>query len=128
MSENDERLWAAIAHASILLNLLTAFLGVITPLIIYLVYKDRSRYVAGQAMQAFVFQLVWWVGGGILVGLAWAAVALMSIVLVGLLCVPIAILVSLIPVAACIYGIVGALQAYEGRDFRYWLIADWVKA
>jgi hypothetical protein len=128
MSENDERLWAAIAHASILLNLLTAFLGVITPLIIYLVYKDRSRYVAGQAMQAFVFQLVWWVGGGILVGLTWAAVALMSIVLVGLLCVPIAILVSLIPVAACIYGIVGALQAYEGRDFRYWLIADWVKA
>ena len=128
MSENDERLWAAIAHASILLNLLTAFLGVLAPLVIYLVYKDRSRYVAGQAMQAFVFQLVWWVGGGILVGLAWAAVALMSIVLVGLLCVPIAILVSLIPVAACIYGIVGALQAYEGREFRYWLIADWVKA
>ena len=127
MSEQDERLWAALAHASILLNLVTAFLGVIAPLIIYLVYKDRSRYVAGQAMQAFVFQLVWWVGGGILVGLAWAAVAFLTIVLVGILCVPIAIIVSLIPVAACIYGIVGALQAYEGREFRYWLIADWVK-
>ncbi|HUF36972.1 MAG TPA: DUF4870 domain-containing protein [Anaerolineales bacterium] len=127
MSEKDERLWAALAHASILLNLLTAFLGVLTPLIIYLVYKDRSQFVARHAMQAFVFQLVWWVGGGILVGLSWTAVGFLSLVIVGILCVPIAILISLIPVAACIYGIVGALQAYEGRAFRYWLIADWVK-
>ena len=127
MSEKDERLWEALAHASILLNLVTGFLGVITPLVIYLVYKDRSRYVARQAMQGFVFQLVWWVGGGILVGLAWGAVAFLSFILIGFLCIPIALIASLIPFAALIYGIVGALQTYEGKDFRYWLIADWVK-
>jgi uncharacterized Tic20 family protein len=127
MSEKDERLWAAIAHASILLNLVSGLLGVIAPLVIYLVYKERSRFVANHAMQAFVFQLVWWVGGGILAGVAWAAVAFLSIFLVGLLCIPVAIVISLVPVAACVYGIIGALQAYEGKDFRYWLIADWVK-
>lgn len=127
MSEKDERMWAAFAHASILLNLVTGFLGVIAPLVIYLAYKDRSRFVASQAMQGFVFQLVWWVGGGILVGISWAAVSVASLFIIGILCIPIALILSLIPVAAIIYGIIGALQAYEGKEFRYWLIADWVK-
>lgn len=127
MSENDERLWAALAHASVLLNLASGFLGVIAALVIYLVYKDRSRYVADHAKQAFVFQLVWWVGGGILAGIAWAAVGVLSMFLIGLLCIPIALIISLFPLAAVVYGVVGALQAYEGKPFRYWLIADWVK-
>jgi uncharacterized Tic20 family protein len=127
MSEKDERTWAALAHASILLNLVTGFLGVIAPLVIYLVYKDRSRYVANQSMQAFVFQLVWWVGGGFLIGISWAAVSFLTLVIVGFLCIPIALLVSLIPIVAIIYAIIGAMQTYEGKEFRYWLIADWVK-
>jgi len=35
----------------------------------YMVYKDRSRYVAYQSMQALSSKLVAWVGGGVLVGL-----------------------------------------------------------
>ena len=62
MSPSDERTWAMLAHLSILANLITGALGPVIALIIYLVYKDQSRYVADQALQAFLFQLIWWVG------------------------------------------------------------------
>src|SRR5256885_13126322 len=48
--------WAMVAHLTVLLNLVTGFLGVVAALVIYLVFKDRSRYVAYQSLQAFVFQ------------------------------------------------------------------------
>ena len=57
-----------LAHLSVLLNLVTGFLGIVAALVIYLILKDRSRYVGSQAMQAFVFQLVFWAGGGVAIG------------------------------------------------------------
>lgn len=127
LSPQDERTWAMVAHLSVLANLVTGILGPIAALIIYLIFKDRSRYVAYHSMQSFVFQLVWWVGGGILAGAAWAISGVLSVVLIGLLCMPFACLISLIPLAALIYGIVGAVETNQGRDFRYWLVGDWVR-
>ena len=127
LTESDEHTWAMLAHLSILLNLITGFLGTAVALIIYLVYKNRSNYVAYQSMQAFVFQLIWWFGGGLLIGLAWAITGALSIVLVGLVLIPLACLLSLIPLAALVYGIVGAVQTNSGQDFKYWLIGDWVR-
>ncbi len=126
LSPEDERTWAMLAHLSILLNLFTAVIGVVVPLVIYLAYKDRSRYVAYQAMQAFVFQLIWWVGGGFVVGAMWAVVGVLSAVLVGLICIPFAILFSFFPLGAIVYGVIGGIQCYQGQDFRYWLVGEWV--
>jgi hypothetical protein len=36
-------------------------------------------------------------------------------------------LLSVLPLAAPIYSIVGAVQCSQGQDFRYWLIGDWVR-
>src|SRR3989338_4324269 len=83
LSASEERTWAMLAHVSVLLNLVTGFLGVFAPLIVYLIYQNRSRYVAVQSMQAFVFQLIWWGGGGVLVGLMWAIVGALSAIIVG---------------------------------------------
>lgn len=127
LSSSDERTWAMLAHLSVLLNLVTGFGGPIAALIIYLIYKDRSRYVAYQSMQAFVFQLIWWVGGGFLAGIAWTITGILSAVLIGILCIPLAILISAMPLAALIYGIVGGIQANSGQDFKYWLVGDWVR-
>jgi uncharacterized protein len=127
LSSSEEHTWAMLAHLSILLNLITGFLGIIAALVIYLAYKNRSRYVAYQSMQAFVFQLIWWFGAGILAGLVWAITAVSSLVLVGLICVPLACLISAIPLASLAYGIVGAVQTNSGQDFKYWLIGDWVR-
>ena len=127
LSQSDERTWAMIAHLSVLANLVTGFFGPVAALVIYLVYKDRSRYVAYQSLQAFVFQLIWWVGAGAIAGIAWAVSGVLSAILIGLLCMPIACLISFVPLAALVYGIVGGVQTAQGQDFKYWLIGDWVR-
>src|SRR5690242_21478902 len=53
----EERTLAAIAHGSALLTLFTGFAGIIVSFLIWLSQRDRSTYVAYQAMQATVFQL-----------------------------------------------------------------------
>ena len=127
LSPSDERTWAMLAHLSVLANLATGFLGPVIALVIYMVYKDRSRYVAYQSMQAFVFQLIAWVGGGVLVGAAWAISGILTAVFIGLLCMPAACLLSFLPLGALVYGIIGGVQCSQGQDFRYWLVGDWVR-
>ena len=68
LSPSEERTWAMLSHLSVLANLFTGFLGPVAALIIYLVYKDRSRYVAYQSLQSLIMQGVLWIGGGILTG------------------------------------------------------------
>jgi uncharacterized Tic20 family protein len=129
LSPADERTWAMLAHLSVLLNLITGFLGVGAALLIYFIYKERSRYVAYQAMQAFLFQLVFWAGGGLLIGVMWAIVGALSAILIGILLIPFAVVLTflflIMPVVALVYGIVGSIQTSNGEDFRYWLIGDW---
>jgi len=116
-----------LAHLSILLNLVTGLLGLVGALVVYLIYKDRSRYVAYHALQSLIFQSVVWLGGGILTGAAWLITGLLSAILIGLLCIPAALVISLIPVAGLVYGVIGGIQCSEGNDFRYWLVGDWVR-
>ena len=127
LSPSDERTWAMLAHLSTLVNLVTGFLGPVVALIIYLAFKDRSKYVAYQSMQSFVFQLIFWIGAGILAILAWIISGLLAVILVGCLLMPLALLISLIPIAALVYGVVGAVQCNQGEDFKYWLVGDWVR-
>lgn len=127
LSTADERTWAMLAHLSVLVNLFTGVLGPVAALIIYLVYKDRSRYVAYQSMQSFIYQLIVIFGGGTLVAVSWAISSALAVILIGFLCMPIAILFTLALVAAPIYSIIGAIQCNSGQDFKYWLIGDWVR-
>lgn len=129
LSPADERTWAMLAHLSVLLNLITGFLGVGAALLIYLVYKERSKYVAYQAMQSFLFQLIFWAGGGVLIGIMWAIVGALSAILVGILLIPFALIATpillVMPILAVVYGIIGSIHCSEGKDFRYWLVSDW---
>jgi uncharacterized protein len=127
ISASSEHTWAMLAHLSILLNLFTGFLGAVVALVIYLAYKDRSRYIAYQSMQAFVFQLVFFIGIGALAALFWVVSLALSIVLIGCCLIPFAFLVSLIPIVATVYGVIGAIQTSQGDDFRYWLVGDWTR-
>lgn len=127
LTASEENTWALIAHLSTLANLFTGFLGPIIALIIYFVFRDRSRYVAYQSFQSFLFQLIFWVGAGFLVGISWTLVGILSVVIVGICLIPLACLFSLVPVFAIGYGIVGAIKAGQGEDFRYWLVGDWTR-
>jgi uncharacterized Tic20 family protein len=127
LSQSEERQWAMFAHLGVLVNLVSGMLGTVIPLVIYMIYKDRSRYVAYQSLQALIFQLIWWVGGGIIAGVTWAVSGVLSAVLIGLLCMPIACLFSLMPLVALGYGIYGGIETSQGKDFKYWLVGDWVR-
>jgi uncharacterized Tic20 family protein len=131
LSETEARTWAMVAHLTVLLNLVTGFLGVVAALVIYLVFKDRSRYVAYQSLQAFVFQLIFWAGGGLAIGIIWAITGTLSTILIGILCVPFALVLTvalgLMPLVALVYGVYGGLEANQGKPFSYWLIGGWVR-
>ncbi|MGD8398815.1 MAG: DUF4870 domain-containing protein [Anaerolineae bacterium] len=143
----QEMNWAAVAHASILVTLLlgissgglAAILGPIIPAIIWYVYRDESEYVADQARQATMFQLAGIVAlvalaivGSLIMAIGWAVSAVLVVILIGLLLLPIMLVVTLIwvagvvvlPIAQVVYGCYAALEAYNGRPFRYWWIAD----
>jgi uncharacterized protein len=131
LSQSEEQTWAMLAHLSVLINLITGFLGALGALLIYIIFRDRSRYVAYHALQSMIFQLICWGGSGLLIGLMWAIVGLLSIVLVGIVLIPIACVLTplflLLPVVGLIYGIIGAIQTSQGEDFKYWLVGDWVR-
>jgi hypothetical protein len=128
---SQEENWAMLAHLSILLNLITGILGPVVALIIYLVYKDRSRYIAYQSLQSTIFQLIVWVGVGLVIGAIWLITGILSIVLIGLLLIPFSLLATLfllvVPLASLIYGVYAGIKCSHGEDFRYWLVGDWVR-
>lgn len=131
LSASEEKTWSVLAHLTILLNLVTGFAGPIAALIIYLVYKDRSRRVAYHALQAMVFQLIWWYGGGLIIGAMWAVVGILSALIIGVVLIPFALIATLLfailPFGAVIYGIIAAVEVNQGHDFKYWLVGDWLR-
>ncbi len=115
---DDDRLMAALAHASMWLNLVSGFLGLAVSAGIWLVYRNRQRWVARQALQATFLQIVMILAIGLAVvsvglgtGLWWT--------LIGLLFFPLACLAALGVVGLFAYSLYAAYQVYQGRDFRY---------
>jgi hypothetical protein len=140
---------AALAHASILVTFvigvgsggLGALLGVFIPLAIWYAYRDKSEYAARQALQATVYQVASVLGvlaflavGVVLVVVGWTVSGALTAILIGLCLMPFALLVTLLllvgvvllPVAFLVYGLYGAYEVYQGRDFRYKYVADWM--
>ncbi|MBN8581939.1 MAG: DUF4870 domain-containing protein [Anaerolineae bacterium] len=128
LSPAEERQLAMFAHLGVLVNLFSGFLGPVVPLAIYLIYKDRSRYVAYQSLQGLIFQIIWWIGGGVLTGVVWTITGTLSAFLIGLICIPFACIISAMPLVALIYGVYGGIQCNQGADFKYWLIGDWFRS
>jgi len=149
VSEN-ERKWAALAHASTLPTAVVALasggLGVLltmfVPLLIYFSYRKRSEYVAFHALQAFTIQLVGTIGWlalivvGTIVGVALLFVSvILMIVLVGIVLAPIVILAYvlfvlasfLLPIGMVIYAMIAAVETWNGHNYRYPYIARWVE-
>ncbi len=145
----DDLTMAALAHASILVTFiigvgsggLGAILGVLIPLAIWYSYRDKSVYTANQALHATVYQvacvlavLALAVVGAILVVVGWTVSGALAAVIIGLCLMPFALLVTLLLVAAVlvlpivqlVYGLYAAYETYQGREFRYRWVADWV--
>lgn len=127
MDPSEERNMALIAHLGIFLNLITGFLGMAVPIVIYFSFKGRSRYVAYQSLQAIIFQGIFFILSGLIAIILYSIAAVLTMALVGICCYPIAIIFSLIPIASLIYAIVAAVDVSNGRDFQYPLVGRWVR-
>lgn len=121
LDPGQERTWGMLTHISALVAwLVTAgtlsFLG---PLVVYVMYKDRSVFVREHATEALNFQLSLYI---------YTAVGiLLSIITLGLgliIVLPVAVLGA---IAAIIFMIIGTVAASDGRPFRYPLTIRLVK-
>jgi len=114
ISPSDERTWAMLAH---LAPFAGSFLGfpVLGPLIVYLMYRDRSLFVRRHAAAALNFQIMLLIVFA--AGLALAIPLTLLTLGIGLLvALPIGLFVA---IAALVLQILGAVAAYHGREFRY---------
>jgi uncharacterized Tic20 family protein len=103
MQPDDERLWATLAH-------LSAFLGfvgipVIGPLVIFLIFGNRSQYVRHHSAEALNFNITM-LGAAIVSGL-------LILVVIGLILLPI------IALTWFILTIVATTAANRGEWYRY---------
>ncbi len=116
----EEKLWAILAHVSILLSLVTVgLLGPVAAFVIWLIKKDWSDYVGKQALQSLIYQIV----VVVLSWVMWLAIAVLSSVAVGLCCIPVGIIADL---AAVGYGCYAAYVCSLGQVFKYPVIGDMV--
>jgi uncharacterized Tic20 family protein len=99
MSDPDQRMWATLAHLSGLV------LSIVGPLVIYLLMKDRGRFVRSQALEALNFQIT--------VLIAVVVSSVLILVLIGLVLLPI------IGVAAFVLMILAAIAANRGEEYHY---------
>jgi uncharacterized Tic20 family protein len=93
----DDKTWAMLAHLSPLVGL--GFLG---PLIIWLIYKDKSPFVCDQAKEALNFSLA------VLI-----AVLVLCATCIGIIVAPV------VSIGAIVYGIMAAIDANKGTWYRY---------
>ena len=137
-SQND-KIMAALAHVSAILP----FVGVIAPIIIWATQKDKSEYVAFQALQAVAYQLLmilaWFVGMGcymfsfftIFLGIPFAGESgqvdpsIAPLFALGFM-IPFIIFGAIFIGGALfvIYGLIAAIQVFQGKDFRYIIIGN----
>ena len=117
---SDEKTWAVLAHVSILLGVITGgLLGPVAAFVIWLVKKDESEYVAKQALQSLIYQIV----VAVLSWIMWIAIAVLIAVLVGLCLIPIGLLLEL---AAIAYGCYAAYICSLSQEFRYPIIWEMI--
>jgi uncharacterized protein len=107
LSPSDERLWATLIHVGGIL------IGFISPLLGYLLLKDRSAFVGENAKNALNFQIT--------VVIAYVAGWILSIVFIGLFVLLAAWVLSIV------FSIMGAVAANKGQVYKYPLTIPFIK-
>jgi len=136
LPSQDERIMGALPHISVLIP----YIGVIVPILIWVTQKDKSRFVYLQALQAAAYQLALFVA----TLLGWGCYILSFVLLIPTIALiqpssewPV-LAVTFIPFCVLgliglgwllflIYGIVAAIQVFQGKDFHYIVIGDQVE-
>lgn len=93
---SDEKTMAILSH------ILTVVFPILAPLIIYLIKKDESKFIAYHAKESLNFQIT------------------MMIIVIGLFITIIGILLLwFVGIAALVFVIIATIRASEGKLYRY---------
>jgi len=102
----DERTWGMLAHLSALVGyLIIPFGNIVAPLIIWLIKKDESQFIADQAKESLNFQIslmIYAVVAGVLVLVIIGIFLLIALYIVGI-----------------VLTLVGTVKANNGEMYRY---------
>jgi len=90
---SDDRMWAMLSHLAMLV------FSIFGPLIIWLIKKEESEFIAEHAKEALNFQI---------------ATLIVSLVSICTIVGPI-----LVAVAGIVYSILAAIEANKGQPYRY---------
>ncbi len=101
VSEADRKLWSMLGHLGGII------LGFISPLIVFLVYKDRDEFIKDQSTEALNFQIT--------VLIAYVASWILTAITLGILF----FLPFLIWIASVVFCIIGGMAANRGERYRY---------
>jgi uncharacterized protein len=93
---SDEKTMAILSHV------LTFVAGFVAPLVIYLIKKDESSFVATHAKEALNFQIT-----------VFIIIVALCITIIGIL------LIWIIGILSVIFIIMAAIKASEGKLYRY---------
>jgi uncharacterized protein len=89
----------------------------VAALIIWFVYRDRSERVSFHAPQSALYQLAW----ALILAVGWTITGLLTVIIVGLLLIPVMIVLSVVPFVHRAYA---AHKVNQGVDYRYPFVAD----
>lgn len=100
LSDSDQRMWATLAHIGPIV------VWFVAPLVIWLIFKDRGRFVEEQAKEALNFQ--------IMLVIASVAITIISAITLG-----IGSFLYLAFIVALVFMIMAAIAANKGEAYRY---------
>ncbi|MCB0567234.1 MAG: DUF4870 domain-containing protein [Phaeodactylibacter sp.] len=103
--DKDELMWSTFAHLGFVAGMVIPFGNVIAPLVIWLVFKDRSSYVDYHGKEALNFQIT--------VTLAMIASGILILLLIGIF------LLIAVVLLALVFSIMGAIKANNGEYYEY---------
>jgi hypothetical protein len=100
LSDADQRMWAMLSHIGPIV------LGFIAPLVIWLVFKERGRFVEEQAKESLNFQIMLAIAGVVF----WI-ITIITLGFGGIL--------FLAFIVALVFMIMAAIAANKGEPYRY---------
>lgn len=102
----DERNWALIAHLSAIAGMLVPFVGTILgPLVVWLLKREDSEYVADQAKEALNFNITMFLG--------YMICFILMIIVIGVF------LMMALGLLHLVFIIIAMVKASEGERYRY---------
>jgi uncharacterized Tic20 family protein len=133
----DDRLLIAISHISILLSTM----GLLLPIIIYAIKHKESSNIGFQALQALIWQITAFTFGiicqfgmvlTIFIPILFAKYSEntsidTSMGLFFIIIIVVAFVLILINLLFVVFGIIGAIKTYQGKDYRYPVVGHILK-